>query len=224
MRSLRRLTGVGGHAFDSGKVLSYYFRTITMHAYYINLDHRTDRRAEIEKELADKGISAERIPAFKTTPGCIGCSLSHIAALKLARERGLEAVMIFEDDFTFLISKDEWDRLFSLLPASYDVVMLSYNLIQSTQHDAIFDRVQDVQTASGYIVHSRFYDRLIAQSEAATHMLSQTGMHWLYAYDQQWKMFQPNTEWFAYKTRIGKQRDGISDNGEGESRFIVNHF
>jgi GR25 family glycosyltransferase involved in LPS biosynthesis len=195
-----------------------------MHAYYINLDHRTDRRAEIEKELADKGITAERIPAFKTTPGCIGCSLSHIAALKLARERGLEAVMIFEDDFTFLISKDEWDRLFSLLPRSYDVVMLSYNLMKATHHDATFDRVQDVQTASGYIVHSRFYDQLIEHSEVATRQLAETGMHWLYAYDMQWKRLQPPNQWFAYKTRIGKQRDGISDNGEGESTFVVNHF
>jgi GR25 family glycosyltransferase involved in LPS biosynthesis len=195
-----------------------------MHAYYINLDHRTDRRAEIEKELADKGIAAERISAFKTIPGCIGCSLSHIAALKLARERGLEAVMIFEDDFTFLISKDEWDRLFSLLPRNYDVVMLSYNLIKATHHDSTFDRVQDVQTSSGYIVHSRFYDTLIANTEGATRMLVETGAHWLYAYDMQWKPLQEPNEWYAYKTRIGKQRDGISDNGEGESRFIVNHF
>lgn len=216
--------GVGGYASDSGKTLSYYFTTIAMHAYYINLDHRTDRRAEIEKELADKGISAERIPAFKTTPGCIGCSLSHIAALKRARERGLEAVMIFEDDFTFLVSKEEWDKLFSLLPSSYDVVMLSYNLIRATHHDAIFDRVQEVQTASGYIVHSRFYDRLIEHSEASTRQLAETGIHWDYAYDQQWKILQPNNEWYSYKIRIGKQRDGISDNTNGESTFVVNHF
>jgi glycosyl transferase family 25 len=194
-----------------------------MHAFYINLDYRADRRTEVEKELTEKDIEFERFPAFKTTPGCIGCSLSHIAVLKLARERCYESVMIFEDDFMFLISKEELDHLISRLPPSYDVVMLSYNILQSTHHDATFDRVQDVQTASGYIVHSRFYDQLIEHSEVATRQLAETGMHWLYAYDQQWKGLQPNNEWYAYKTRIGKQRDGFSDNSEGEIRFVVNH-
>lgn len=194
-----------------------------MHAFYINLDHRTDRRAEIEKELADKGIQSERVAAYKTTPGCIGCSLSHIAALKRARERGYESVMIFEDDFMFLVSKEEWDQLIARLPASYDVVKLSYNLLQWSDHDDTFNRIHDVQAASGYIVHSRFYDTLIANAEVATQLLVETGAHWLYAYDMQWKVLQPTHEWFAYKTRIGKQRDGISDNGEGESRFIVHH-
>jgi glycosyl transferase family 25 len=194
-----------------------------MRAFYINLDHRADRRAEIEKELTEKGIEFERFAAFKTSPGSIGCSLSHIAVLKLARERGYESVMIFEDDFMFLVSKEEWDQLISRLPPSYDVVKLSYNLLQCSHHDDTFNRIQDVQASSGYIVHSRFYDTLIANAEEATRLLSETGMHWLYAYDQQWKKLQPNNEWYAYKTRIGKQRDGFSDICEGESRFVVHH-
>lgn len=195
-----------------------------MHAFYINLDHRTDRREEIEKELTDKGIEFERFAAFKTSPGNVGCSRSHIAVLKLARERGYESVMIFEDDFMFLVSKEEWDQLISRLPASYDVVKLSYNLLQWSHHDDTFNRIQDVQASSGYIVHSRFYDTLITNAEEATRLLVETGAHWLYAYDMQWKPLQPNNEWFAYKTRIGKQRDGISDNCEEMGgRFVVHH-
>ena len=195
-----------------------------MHAFYINLDHRTDRREEIEKELTDKGIEFERFAAFKTYPGIIGCNQSHIAVLKLARERGYESVMIFEDDFMFLVSKEEWDQLISRLPASYDVVKLSYNLLQWSHHDDTFNRIQDVQASSGYIVHSRFYDTLIANAEEATRLLVETGAHWLYAYDMQWKVLQPTHEWFAYKTRIGKQRDGISDISEEiGGRFVVHH-
>lgn len=57
-----------------------------MRGFYINLDRRTDRRAEIEKEL--EGLAMERFPAVSHPNGAIGCTMSHLACLKLARERG----------------------------------------------------------------------------------------------------------------------------------------
>jgi glycosyl transferase family 25 len=183
-----------------------------MHAFYINLDHRTDRRAEVEKEFEEKGLTVERFPATQYNPGAIGCNLSHIGVLTTARGRGYDAVMIFEDDFQFLISKAEWDDLIAKLPSSYDVVMLSYNLVASTPHDETFHRVQEVQTTSGYIVHSRFYDRLIARwEEGARLFMANPGLDWVYILDQYWKTLQPEAEWFAYKVRIGKQRHSFSD-------------
>ena len=183
-----------------------------MHGFYINLDRRTDRRAEAEQEFADKRLTVERFPAVEYTPGAIGCNLSHIEVLKLAKARGYESVMIFEDDFQFLVSKEEWDQLIARLPASYDVVMLSYNMVRSHPHDDTFDRVQDAQTTSGYIVHSRFYDTLLARwEEGAKLFIAHPHLDWVYILDQYWKMLQPESEWFAYKVRIGKQRPGFSD-------------
>ena len=183
-----------------------------MHAFYINLDHRTDRRAEVEKEFEEKGLTVERFPATQYSPGAIGCNLSHIGVLNLAKERGYESVMIFEDDFQFLVSKSEWDDLIAKLPTSYDVVMISYNLVASTPHDDTFNRVREVQTTSGYIVHSRFYDRLIARWEEGARLFMQNPtMDWVYILDQYWKPLQPDAEWFAYKVRIGKQRHSFSD-------------
>ena len=183
-----------------------------MHAFYINLDHRTDRRAEVEKEFEEKGLTVERFPATQYSPGAIGCNLSHIGVLNLAKERGYESVMIFEDDFQFLVSKSEWDDLIAKLPASYDVVMISYNLVASTPHDETFNRVQEVQTTSGYIVHSRFYDKLIARWEEGAKLFMQNPtLDWIYILDQYWKPLQPEAEWFAYKVRIGKQRHSFSD-------------
>ena len=186
-----------------------------MHAYYINLDYRTDRRAEIEKELADKGICAERFPAIRTRPGSIGCTLSHIAVLKLARERGYESVMIFEDDFMFTVSKEEWESLINKLPSSYDVVMMSYNIILAYPHDDTFDTVSEAQTASGYIVHSRFYDCLISRlEEGSQQLMKNPELHWIYINDQYWKGIQPQYQWYAFKTRIGVQRPSFSDLAE----------
>jgi GR25 family glycosyltransferase involved in LPS biosynthesis len=181
-------------------------------AFYINLDRRTDRRVEAEKEFADMGLTVERFQAIEYTPTGIGCNLSHIAVLKLARERAYPSVMIFEDDFQFLVSKEEWNRLIAYLPESYDVVMLAYNKVQPTEYNDILNRVQGAQTTSGYIVHSRFYDTLIARwEEGARLFIEQPHMDWVYILDQYWKPLQPNAEWFAFKTRIGKQRPGFSD-------------
>jgi GR25 family glycosyltransferase involved in LPS biosynthesis len=183
-----------------------------MHGFYINLNRRTDRRELVEEEFKRIGLEVERFPAVEYTPGAIGCNLSHIEVLKLAKSRGYESVMIFEDDFEFLISKEEWNQQISRLPTSYDVVMLSYNLVQSTPHDETFLRVQEVQTTSGYIVHSRFYDTLIARWEEGTRLFKENPkVDWIYILDQYWKALQPGAEWYAFKQRIGQQRAGFSD-------------
>jgi len=183
-----------------------------MQAFYINLDRRTDRRTEIEKEFADKGLTVERFAAIEYVPAGIGCNLSHIEVLKLARDRRYESVMIFEDDFQFLVTKEEWDQLIARLPERYDVVMLAYNLVSSTPHDETFHRVQEVQTTSGYIVHSRFYETLIMRwEEGARLFMESPHLDWCYILDQYWKPLQPGAEWFSYQTRVGKQRSGFSD-------------
>jgi len=183
-----------------------------MHAFYINLDRRTDRRADMEREFGKMNLTVERFPAVEYIPPTIGCNLSHIEVLKLARQRGYESVMIFEDDFQFIVSKEEWDQLITRLPTSYDVVMMSYNLVDATPYNETFDKVHGAQTTSGYIVHSRFYDALIAKWEEGTRLFKENPeVHWVYLLDQYWKSLQPTNEWYAFKTRIGIQRAGFSD-------------
>jgi glycosyl transferase family 25 len=182
-------------------------------AFYINLDRRTDRRAMVEKEFADKGLNVERFKAIEHAYPGIGCTLSHVAVLKLARERGYESVMIFEDDFTFLVSKEEWDELYAELPDPYDVVMICKGIARAGIHfNETFDRVQEVQQAAGYIVHSRFYDRLISRlEEGSQKFIENPHLHWIYINDQYWKALQPVSEWFSFKKNIGRQQSGFSD-------------
>ena len=184
-------------------------------AFYINLDTRTDRRAQITAECARMDIPVERFPACRSLTPSIGCTLSHVNVLKLARERAYPAVLLFEDDFEFLVSKEVVDDVFAHLPEDYDVVMLSYNLLRSEPYNDRFVRVLEAQTASGYIVHSRFYDRLIATLEEGYQLfLANPHVHWLYINDQYWKRLQPESRWYASRIRIGKQRPGWSDLGQ----------
>ena len=64
-------------------------------AFYINLDARTDRRAEFEGEMEKMEISCEHFPAIKGNPGLVGCGYSHMGVIKEAQRRGYESVLIF---------------------------------------------------------------------------------------------------------------------------------
>jgi GR25 family glycosyltransferase involved in LPS biosynthesis len=187
------------------------------HIFYINLEHRQDRKEEFENEMKIMNLKAERFEAIKCNPGIAGCGYSHLAVLKLAKERKYKNVLIFEDDFTFLVNKEtfekELEKFFEEIK-EFDVCMLSYSLVR---HETIpniisVNKVIEAQTASGYIIHESFYDSLIKLYEEAIPMLERTNIHWVYANDQCWKRLQPTNAWYAFKTRIGKQRPGYSDN------------
>jgi GR25 family glycosyltransferase involved in LPS biosynthesis len=184
--------------------------------FYINLDARVDRRQELEGELARLGISGERFPAFKTSPGIIGCGQSHSGVVKEAKARGYKNVLVLEDDFTFLVSKEEFGALLeqALKEApDYDVIMLGYAINRSQPCSETLVKILNAQAGSGYLVNEKFYDTLISTWDAGTQKLIQTGRHWEYACDQIWKTIQPAAAWYAFKTRIGIQRPSFADTG-----------
>jgi hypothetical protein len=183
--------------------------------FYINLDRRLDRKAEIEAELAAVGLCGERFAGIERSPGIIGCGQSHLAVLKIARDRGLKNVLIFEDDFQFLVTAERfWERLntFFRRGRPFDVLMFSYATEQTEPVDDLIMKVVSADTASAYIVSSAFYDPLIDLYETYLPLLASTGEHWIYANDQIWKRLQPGAQWYAFVERMGKQRGSYSDN------------
>ena len=188
------------------------------HIFYINLDKRADRRSEIENELSMYGLTAERYSAIHTPhSGIVGCGYSHLNVLKLARERGYNNVLILEDDFQFIVSKEVFEEQLTLFFESnikYDVCMLSYIVQKRDDVPAypFLGKVIDGQTASGYIVNSHYFNVLIDLYEWAIPLLEQTNHHWIYANDLVWKRLQPDANWFFLQTRIGRQRESYSDN------------
>jgi glycosyl transferase family 25 len=183
--------------------------------FYINLDHRLDRKEQIEGELAAMGLPFERFPAIKETPGILGCNKSHLAVLKEAQRRGYESVLIFEDDFQFLVDKPTFWKLMHAAAeslSSFDIVMLGYNMEDSEPHSELLDKVIEAMTTSAYIVHSKMYADLISLYEWAIPLFEKNpGRHEVYALDLLWKRLQPTSEWYAFKTRIGLQRPSWSD-------------
>lgn len=188
------------------------------HIFYINLDKRTDRREHIELELAKYNLTAERYSAISTPhSGIIGCSISHLNVLKLAKERGYKNVLILEDDFEFLITKEEFEetmRLFFEDKIDFDVTMLSYIIQESEElpNCNYLRKVLNGQTASGYLVNGKYLDVLIELYEYSTKELERTNEHWLYGNDACWKTLQPTGKWYYFIQKIGKQISDYSDN------------
>jgi len=183
--------------------------------FYINLDKRTDRREQMEKQMSDYGITnIERFPAVFHPMGSVGCGLSHLGVLKLAKERGYKRILIFEDDFEFLVSKEEFENnIGKMNDVEFEACFLSYNLvdfIQSEEHDFLL-RAFKCHTSAGYMINQTSFDILIKEIEETSHLLEKTGYHWIYANDVVWHKLQEKYKWYCFKTRIGKQRNGFSD-------------
>jgi glycosyl transferase family 25 len=193
------------------------------HIFYINLEKRKDRREHIESQLLKYDLLdiSERYIAIETAhSGIVGCSQSHLNVLKLARERGYKNILILEDDFEFIVSKEELNKNIDFLFEKYshfDVCMLSH-IIQGSQEIDSLDKenplrkVLDGQTASGYLVNSSFLNTLIDLYEWSCPLLESTNHHWLYANDMVWKKLQPENKWSYFVSPLGKQIDGYSDN------------
>ena len=184
-----------------------------MKVVYINLNRREDRRQHMEQQLPKYFHTFSRFQAIEQSPGIVGCGKSHLEVLRQAYQENTD-VLIFEDDFEFLVSPDDFNKLLkSVEGLNYDVIMLSYNLFQSGRSEyKTLGKVIEAQTASGYIVAKEYLQILIKLYEWAIPMLEKTGEHWTYANDQIWKLLQKRDRWYYFLTRVGKQMDGYSDN------------
>lgn len=186
--------------------------------FYINLDHRTDKKEYMERQLEALGLPFERFPAVNQVHNGVGCTKSHLEIYKIAKARGYKAILILEDDFTFSVSKEEYEtsltQLFESAP-EFDVCFVSNTTIYEDAEIpgcAFLKRALDVHGSEGYITQSHYFDRLIGIYESAAELLEQTGMHWLYTMDRAWVPFLKQDNWFRFINRLGRQnRDLKSD-------------
>ena len=193
--------------------------------YYINLEHRTDKRHHIETNVlpyfegTPLETRIERFPAIYHQNGAIGCSLSHLEVAKKAKRNGTRYYLVFEDDFEFLINKSEFQTwltsLFTPPQLDFKVVMLAYNALHSEPfyNSNILNWSNNAQTTAGFIVNCVYIDELIACWENGINRFLETGEHWNWACDQCWKLLQKE-KWFISAVRIGKQKPAISDIGQ----------
>lgn len=186
--------------------------------YYINLEHRKDRRESIEREIRKidpEFKKTERIEAVLQKPGWIGCGKSHLLALKKALEQGYDNVLILEDDFIFQVEEKE------ILPTignflknfkDYNLFLLGTNLLRFQEVKGDFIKVMNGQTTSGYMINKKFIPDLIKCFQEAVTALEEGKDRTSFSIDIQWKKFQRNnSKVYTTKKRLGKQMVSFSD-------------
>jgi GR25 family glycosyltransferase involved in LPS biosynthesis len=192
------------------------------HVLYINLDARVDRRTKMQVELEKVGLQdkAERFSAVRMPNlGAIGCSMSHLKCLQLAKQRGWPHVLILEDDVEFIdpmLFETQMRTFFSDFSKtnnSWNVLMLSGNCCPPYQtiNDACV-KVTRCLTTAAYLVDAAYYDTLIKNVlQGVTLLINNKREKHKYAIDVHWMQLQERDEWFLLTPITVTQRADFSD-------------
>ena len=200
--------------------------------YYINLDHRVDRREQIESELEKMEIPLSkrvRISGInKPGFGILGCGLAHKKTIETFLESPHTTCLILEDDFEFTLDRDYIDYLLNAVfneNISFDCIMLAGCIlkVEPTKYPFL-QKVIDVHTASAYVITKEFAPVLLESYTESTKLLEETFLQTgekniCYHNDILWKRYQPYYDWFILNPRLGEQRESFSDNLERDLKY-----
>jgi len=184
--------------------------------YYINLDKRTDRKTHVENELKKMNWNNyTRFNAIKMKDGRVGCSMSHLKLLQMAKEKNLDYIVIIEDDIQFT-QPEIYNKMLSLflnMNLEYDVLLLAGNIRPPFKpiKDHIF-QVYKSFTTTGYLVKKHYYDTLINNiKEGITNLIKYPKYHGKFAIDTNWFSLQQKDTWLIFMPRTVTQLPDYSD-------------
>lgn len=186
------------------------------HAFYINLEHRTDRKEHVETELLKIGINCQRFNAIKMENGAIGCSMSHLKLLQDAQKNELEHILIVEDDIKFLepeLFKNQINNFFELHQNNWDVILLAGNNMPPYEKmDDTCIKVSRCQTTTGYLVNGHYIKVLLQNIKMGlTHLINKPSEHSKFAIDKFWFILQSASKWYLITPPTVVQREDYSD-------------
>jgi len=203
--------------------------------YYINLEHRTDRKEAFLQEMEKTNIAKDKIKRiaghYMENRGHLGCSYSHIQVLEEFVASSHKTCIVFEDDFQFDQPSETIASVFQQLqPIPYDVCMLSGNIVdeEATAYPFL-KKVKMATTTSGYIVSKTFAPLLLENVREGANLLKQSYDQGTkdapykgeYAIDQFWCKLQPVSKWFVFNPKLGKQGESYSDIIKGKVKYTM---
>jgi GR25 family glycosyltransferase involved in LPS biosynthesis len=183
--------------------------------FYINLDSRPDRKTHFEKEIKKIGLQATRFNAIKQKSGAVGCSMSHLALLKYAKNNNLDHILIMEDDICFLNPEVFMNSFNSFLSNNidFDVLLIAGNNMEPyTKINDFCVKIQKCQTTTGYLVKQHYYDKLIENIEAGIkNLLNDITKTNDFAIDQYWTKLQITDKWILLTPLTVTQKPDYSN-------------
>jgi len=189
-----------------------------MFGYYINLEHRTDRRQHIESMKQRKHFfkNVQRMEAIRNMRGDVGCALSHIKCLNELSKRNEDYYLIMEDDFCIL-SEENFDNFVEHFENikndnDWDVITCTPRGNTTTyNYKKGFNRIVNNQTATCYIIKHTFIDTLLPIFKNGVNNLMQNKDPNYCALDQCWKPLQIEHSFIYFEKIFGGQLPGYSD-------------
>lgn len=155
--------------------------------YYINLDHRVDKRDALESHLTDLNIEKSFIRSQGVTPSSLGftkkgdkfelveysraAAKAHQNVIQNAKDNNYECILVFEDDALFYID-DEANGLDVAIKAitqvknkdDWNLLYLGGDLGEPVINlvDKNLIKTYNVASSHAYVIHSRSYEYLLS--------------------------------------------------------------
>ena len=185
---------------------------------YINLESRPDRNEHVIDQLSLLNIAnATRFNAIRphNNNGAIGCSMSHLKCLELAKQNKWSHVFICEDDITFTDPNLLKQQINTFLSKGlfWDVLIIGgNNMLPYKPVDDNCIQVLHCLTTTGYIVKQHYYDILIQNiKEGLGNLIRNPENKKEFAIDKYWIRLQLNGYWFMLTPPSVIQREDYSD-------------
>lgn len=199
------------------------------HVFYINLDRRSDRRSHCEAEFRRLNLTPTRFSAVSFTNGAIGCTLSHLTLLEMAKANKLPHILICEDDIQILNVEILKENFYKFVNSGiqWDVVLLGGNNYQPYQVVSPFAiKINNCSTTTAYLVQYQYYQKLIDNiREGLINLIRYPDRLTKYSIDAFWFRLQRRDNWYLLSPPVVTQLPGFSDilNTDADyTRFFTN--
>lgn len=141
----------------------------------ISLDNRPDRWEECVRVFTKHNLDVERLPAIYGRDlniphqngdwyyGVLGCSMSHLFAVKYARQLNLNNVLILEDDVEFIDNVNKrFTEILPELPFDWDMLYFGGNHMESPRKVSThLSRVSNTLACHAIGLNFKFFDTAI---------------------------------------------------------------
>lgn len=133
--------------------------------YCINLDTRTDRWEHAQEEFKKVGIQdrVKRFSAIRHSDGRLGVILSNLAIIKDVKKRNIKNVLIFEDDFEFIVD-NPLEVLETSLKQTEGIKWHLFYLGANTHQKLLKFKPNLIALKNSYAAHSIAYSELAYDS------------------------------------------------------------
>ena len=190
-------------------------------AYVINLDKRTDRWEQIQKDFKDLPILLERFSAIENDNGHIGLSSSYLELVKKAKNENMESILILEDDC--LPVKDfieRWDKVKFWLDNNKDKWNIFNGGIYAPIDLVEFDNIDEIKLYRSNGKGARAAHFVIIEKSAYDKVLEYNWeKDWLFDYYINSNRFK---NILLYDTKLAGQHGGYSNTEHIERETELN--